>query len=374
MIITQKLKYFIIILSVFFCFVPFKVRAEEMTPNVTLEDITNQDATTLAGEAKLLVSIDGVGDDVSIVQLAFSFSGNLKFKSIQYLIGENNPEDGSAVVSPNVSAANRNKEFTTGIISTKHPLDMNGEKTKLFILTFTGEAGSTANVTVRNGNGQSYIKSMSGKETMLENISGSGALTASETGVTAVDANVRFKILDADVNDYPDATAGDKTGIYITVKDTTINTTYTAELNYTWLSKGGTLEDIGDETVFLVTNKVIAEDKFDISIWGEGFTTYELHDVDFSNGDVTVTSDDFYPIVTSSATVQGRTVTFYSSSKEKRELVGYAAVYRNGVLAEVKKQELSVGTTVVRLTNYSDGEYKAFIWEKDMTPAAEAVE
>ncbi len=339
--------------------------AEDLS--VIFKDITDTDTSTIAGEAKLLVSVDGAAEDVSIAQLAFSFQGELKFKSIQYLIGEDNPENGSVIVSPNAAAANRDKQFTTGIISTKTAIDMSREDTKLFILTFSGEPGEQAEITLRNDSGQSYFRDMKGNE--IVPAAAGGTITASKTGVKSADADVRFKIFSEDSGDYPDANAGYKTGIYVTVKDTIANIAYTTELNYTPVSKGGTLEDIGDEITFLVSNKVIADNLFDVTIWGEGFNTYEKKGISFSDGNgLVITSDDFYPAVTAKVSQNGRTASFYVSNKEQRQLKGYIAAYENGRLTEVKSKELSKGSTVLRVSSYPEAEYKAFIWDLGMEP------
>ena len=105
---------------------------------ILFEDITETDTTALLGEAKIKVSVKGAAGNVSIAQIALEFEGNLKYKSIQFLKGENNPPQG-VLYSPNASQVNATKELMPSIIS-KNSLKFD-DVTPLFILTFTGNAG-----------------------------------------------------------------------------------------------------------------------------------------------------------------------------------------------------------------------------------------
>ena len=81
---------------------------------VHFEDVTATDATTLSGEAKVKVSVDGADGNVSIAQTALNFDGDLKYKSVNYLQGSDNPGGGDS----QITSINGNK-ITTGIISSK---------------------------------------------------------------------------------------------------------------------------------------------------------------------------------------------------------------------------------------------------------------
>lgn len=61
---------------------------------ITFKDVT-QSANTLKGEAKVLVSVEGANGNAMISQISLKFSGDLKYKSTQFLKGENVPENGN---------------------------------------------------------------------------------------------------------------------------------------------------------------------------------------------------------------------------------------------------------------------------------------
>ena len=66
---------------------------------VQFEDVTAADATTLSGEAKIKVRVNGADGNVSIAQTAFDFDGDLKYKSVNYLQGTDNPGGGDSQIT-----------------------------------------------------------------------------------------------------------------------------------------------------------------------------------------------------------------------------------------------------------------------------------
>ena len=112
---------------------------------IIFTDVTETDLTTLSGEAKIKVSVKGAAGNVSIAQTSLNFTGNLKYKSIQFLKGENNPPQ-CFLYSPNTSLANSRKQLMPSIISNSSiPFD---ETTDLFILTFVGNPGETVTLSL----------------------------------------------------------------------------------------------------------------------------------------------------------------------------------------------------------------------------------
>ena len=59
------------------------VFAADDTMQIIFEDVTDS-ADTLAGEAKVKISVKETGGDISAAQLKFNFSGSGSFKSIAY--------------------------------------------------------------------------------------------------------------------------------------------------------------------------------------------------------------------------------------------------------------------------------------------------
>jgi len=115
--------------------------AAEDNIEIVFTDVTATDETTLLGEAKIMVSVKGAGGKLSIAQVALTFeSDNMKYKSIEFLKGENKPAAGKALVTPNAALANATGEINTSILSVLTPFNFTNEQTDLFILTFAGEA------------------------------------------------------------------------------------------------------------------------------------------------------------------------------------------------------------------------------------------
>ena len=106
--------------------------------SVHFEDVTASDSTTLSGEAKIKVSISGASGNTTIVQNAFKFDG-LKYKSVRFLKGENNPPSGYWYAPQDISAVNADKGFTLGIAS-KNGLNFSNNE-EVFIITFSGNPG-----------------------------------------------------------------------------------------------------------------------------------------------------------------------------------------------------------------------------------------
>ena len=102
---------------------------------IVFTDVTATDETTLLGEAKIKVSVKGAGGKVSIAQVALAFeSDNMKYKSIEFLKGENKPAAGKALVTPNAALANATGEINTSILSVITPFNFTDEATDLLIL------------------------------------------------------------------------------------------------------------------------------------------------------------------------------------------------------------------------------------------------
>ena len=133
------------------------VSAAKDNIELIFKDITAEDPTTLEGEAKVKVSVKGAGGSVSIAQVALQFDGDLKFKSIDYLKGENNPP--SCFLMPvDVALTNKNKELMPSIIAPLEHLAFSEEETDLFILTFVGDPGDSVNVKLSDKETATYFE------------------------------------------------------------------------------------------------------------------------------------------------------------------------------------------------------------------------
>ena len=156
---------------------------------ITFTDVTSS-ANTLTGEAKVMVSVEGADGSARIAQMAFGFEGALKYKSTQFLKGENNPENGLFWIEKKTS----DKALMTSIIAT-NGLSF-GEKEDLFIITFSGNPGDT--VTLKLTDLENTYITVDGEDRYPESEE-EITLTASEKeneGVEAVVSLEMDKVLD----------------------------------------------------------------------------------------------------------------------------------------------------------------------------------
>lgn len=137
--------------------------AAQKTIKVNFKDITDTDISTLTGEAKVLVTVEGASGSATIAQMSFGFDGDLKYKSVRFLKGKNNPPEG-VWYSPNPAAANSEKNFLTSIMA-PGGLDFSDSE-DLFILTFSGESGKSVNLKL-NDLSQTYC-TVDGEDRLAE--------------------------------------------------------------------------------------------------------------------------------------------------------------------------------------------------------------
>ena len=115
---------------------------------INLTDVTESDPTTLTGESKIMVSVSGAEGEFSMAQIYLEFDGDLKYKSVNFLTGENNPPE-CALISPNPALANNKKEIMPSIVCPLSPISLKEDgATDLFVLTFAGEAGDKATLKI----------------------------------------------------------------------------------------------------------------------------------------------------------------------------------------------------------------------------------
>lgn len=254
---------------------------------VIFTDVTDSDLTTLSGEAKIKVSVKGAAGGATIAQLALSFSGDLKYKSIQFLKGENNPPR-CVQYSPNAALANAEHELMPSIIS-KNAMDFD-EVTDLFVLTFSGNAGES--VTLRNSNLDRTYCVVGGQDI---NPSDEASITASASSRTNTGKRAVIKLTMDKVEDFVAGNAsGNYSGSGIEVRITGGNGyTYYTVLNNILTSKGG---HRGSESVptFTVENTVLDGEDYTVEVSGIGYVTYRRTGVTFDDI-VSITNDDFIP-------------------------------------------------------------------------------
>ena len=240
------------------------------TVTVFLEDVTGSDPTTLTGEAKIKVTIKGAAGSVEAAQAAFSFSGDLQYKTITFLKNADAP----AVTDP--YAANRDKKLSAGIASAS-PMTFTNE-TAVFVLTFEGDAGDSVTVSVDNAHSFCLIGG--------EKISASGENTV--TATAARNANEgKTATVKIQMDKVPGFVAGMNSAVTLKIEDEENGNTIAALLNQD-------NRDSGTAAAFTVKHTVIKGHTYKVSLSGIGYIPFEKEGETFSSP-LLITNSDFIP-------------------------------------------------------------------------------
>ena len=258
---------------------------------IIFEDVTATDTSTLAGEAKIKVSVEGVTGDVSVAQLDLDFDGDLDYKSITYLTGTNDPAAGSALISPNTAAANAQKRMMPSIISTKTPIEFGGTE-ELFILTFAGEPGGV--VSLELGDLDNSYFTIDGQDYSPAAVSGIENVTASDSENSGKEAEIKITL-----EKVPDFAAATEDGEYapsgLELRITGENgSEYYTVLNNVPITKGGHRDATVTIPTFTVTNTVVDGVAYTVELSGIGYVPFKAENVTFDET-LEITTDDFIP-------------------------------------------------------------------------------
>ncbi len=264
---------------------------------IILTDVTQDDQTTLLGEAKVKVSVKGAGGSVTAAQTALKFSGDLKYKSIDFLQGENNPPE-CVFIPPNAAEANNSKKLSFSIVATES-MTFTDDLTDLFILTFVGNAGDSVEVSMNTDSAAgSYVISDNVEIKPADGATASVTATASSNNNEGVEAIVKltmdkiddFQVAGKDGEGYADS------DITLTVTNESTGSTINTRLNTVLTTKGGHYYDDGTTSVpvFLVKNTVVSGATYTVELRGEGYVTYKKTGVTFEQP-LELTNADFVP-------------------------------------------------------------------------------
>lgn len=252
---------------------------------VVFTDVTATDTTTLSGEAKIMVSVKGAGGNVSIAQTALAFSGDLNYKSIHFLQGQDDPDNGYTFISPNSASVNSEKKLIPSIIAAKTPLTFTDDTTDLFVLTFSGSAGDTVTLSMTDFEG-TYC-TVDGTDVKPSDSSQITVAASSEANESKT-ATVRLTM-----DQVTDFTTGGNTkypdsGVTLKItSETTSGYTISTVL-------GDAHRDNTTIPTFTVTNEVLASDTYTVEISGIGYITYRQTGVTFDEA-LEITNADFIP-------------------------------------------------------------------------------
>lgn len=237
---------------------------------VVLEDVTNSNITTLTGEAKIQVSIKGNVDDVTAMQAALDFTGDLDYKAVDYLVEANAP----AEVDP--YTANAEKKVSAGF-ALNNSISF-ADITPVFILTFEGDAGDGVTVTVDNEHSFCLSGGSKVSATGISSITAQAAESAKE----GIDAIVKIKM-----DKVKDFIVGRESGVVLEIideaNDNSIRTALSSENR-----------DNTTNAEFTVANTVIKGNTYTVKLSGIGYVPYEKSGVTF-NDVLTITNSDFIP-------------------------------------------------------------------------------
>lgn len=244
---------------------------------VILTDVTETDLTTLSGEAKIKVSVKGAAGDISEANAAFTFSGDLNYKSVDFLKGSDDYSTGDFRVATDRAEANAKNGFSAGFISST-PIKADDE-TELFIITFNGEAGKSVTVTLDK---EHTFLTVDGKKTAaLDNTALS--VTAIESTNESTNASVKLTM-----DKVPNFNAGNADGV-VTLSITNERTKNVIKTKLSDEYRGS-----GTTASFTVENAVLKNDTYTVEISGSGYIPYKKTGVTFDKP-LELTNADFVP-------------------------------------------------------------------------------
>ena len=244
---------------------------------VILTDVTETDLTTLSGEAKIKVSVKGAAGDISEANAAFTFSGDLNYKSVDFLKGSDDYSTGDFRVATDRAEANAKNGFSAGFISST-PIKADDE-TEQFIITFNGEAGKSVTVTLDK---EHTFLTVDGKKTAaLDNTALS--VTAIESTNESTNASVKLTM-----DKVPNFNAGNADGV-VTLSITNERTKNVIKTKLSDEYRGS-----GTTASFTVENAVLKNDTYTVEISGSGYIPYKKTGVTFDKP-LELTNADFIP-------------------------------------------------------------------------------
>lgn len=258
----------------------FSAFADDEKVSVSFKDVTASSSTTLTGEAKILVSVSGAEGSATIAQLTFGYTGGLKYKSTEFLKGENNPPSNYWIAVPTGSG-----KLSTSILSLEG-LDFSDDE-ELFILTFKGKGGDSVTLSLADLDTTYCI--IDGEEKYpVENTS--ITVKASEKENQGKDAVVRLVM-----DDVLNFAGSGKTGIIVTVTSET-NSGYTmrTEIENKSTDKGGHRDTTTSVPTFVIDNTVVDDDTYTVSVYAAGYVPFTQKGVTFDK-ELKITNADFIP-------------------------------------------------------------------------------
>ncbi len=300
---------------------------------IILTDVTESNPTTMTGEAKIKVSVKGASGSISAVQTALKFSGDLKYKSIDFLQGTNNPPS-CVHIPPNAALANSTGRLLPSIATNNQgKLTFGDDVTPLFVLTFAGEPGDSVELALDTDSEAGSYLAVNGSYIDAEDNVSPVTAKASNTDNKGIKATV--KVVMDKVSNFR-VISGEKyadSRITLAIINEDTGSTISTVLNTIADIDGGHVDSSVSDTTFVVENTVLAGDTYTVQLTGEGYVSVVKTGVDFSK-ELVIKNDEFIPgDVNSDGVVDTKDKTAFEEAKNG-EYNQFADINRSGSVDE----------------------------------------
>lgn len=265
------------------------VFAVDDTMQIIFEDVTDS-ADTLAGEAKVKISVKETGGDISAAQLKFNFSGSGSFKSIAYSDEINNLVKNSGGGQPlfvqpiDAKSANSSKSFDIAFTgATKYSLPVSASGTEIAIVTFSGEPGEE--ITLATGDLENSFCVIAPNIIEPKNhVTEAKDITVKFSNTTKTGVKLTANI---DLNELKESGGfADDSKVSLKLTNTENNQVRTFKLSDA---------DKKDAALYKFEIDKLAAGTYGIALVADGFVSKALENVNLnSDKTVNITSDNFY--------------------------------------------------------------------------------
>lgn len=263
--------------------------ADESGVQVAFEDVTDS-ADTLAGEAKVKVSIKGIDGSLTLSQLKFDFSGSGSFKSIAYSDEINNLVKNSGGGQPffvqpiDAKSANSSKSFDIAFTgATKYSLPVSASGTEIAVVTFSGEPGEEITLAI-NDLENSFCVIAPNIIEPKSNVAEAKSITVKFSSTTKTGVKLTANI---DLDELKESGGfADDSKVSLKLTNTENNQVRTFKLSDA---------DKKDAASYKFEIDKLAAGTYDIALAADGFVSKALENVNLnSDKTVHITSDNFY--------------------------------------------------------------------------------
>lgn len=235
------------------------------------------DTSTLAGEAKFKVSVDGLNGDIYLAGLTLHFSSDtMEYSGVEHIHDAENYTK-TPMIAQEINA---DKVMTPGFACANSPLAVS-DKTELFVITFAStQADKSGSVTLSFDNADDAeigLNSITNK--VYPSNTPSATAQANTTGNSGQETNIKLKL-----DSVPNFNSSDFVNpITVTLKNEETNKEYPYTISSAYLSSGA-----------YVIKENLLSGKYTVTVEANGYKTYVKENFDISKS-LTIDTDDFMP-------------------------------------------------------------------------------